>query len=153
MVQGDVIFLCVGTPQDKDGNADLRFLFSAVEKIKETIDEDDLKVLNECKTLIEDEAKAKKELKTQKEKLDRKVFEYYPKLSIEEIKEIVLYQKWFKSWLDELESEIQKVTSNLTNRIKTIKERYDKPLKEIEDEAKEMEQKVKEHLKAMGLSW
>ena len=41
----DVIFLCVGTPQDKDGNADLRFLFSAVEKIKETIDKDDYKVI------------------------------------------------------------------------------------------------------------
>jgi len=41
----DVIFLCVGTPQDRDGNADLRFLFSAVEKIKETIDKDDYKVV------------------------------------------------------------------------------------------------------------
>ncbi|EHP88552.1 UDP-glucose dehydrogenase family protein [Methanotorris formicicus] len=41
----DVIFLCVGTPQDKDGDADLRFLFSAVEKIKETIDKDDYKVI------------------------------------------------------------------------------------------------------------
>jgi type I restriction enzyme M protein len=113
----------------------------------------DIKIIKEYLSMLEAEAKAKKELKTQKEKLDRKVFEYYPKLGIEEIKEIVLYQKWFKSWLDELESEIQKVTSNLTNRIKTIKERYDKPLKEIEDEVKEMEQKVKEHLKAMGLSW
>ncbi|WP_423792397.1 UDP-glucose dehydrogenase family protein [Methanocaldococcus indicus] len=41
----EVIFLCVGTPQDKDGNADLRFLFSAVEKIKETIDKEDYKVI------------------------------------------------------------------------------------------------------------
>jgi len=41
----NVIFLCVGTPQDRDGNADLRFLFSAVEKIKETIDKDDYKVI------------------------------------------------------------------------------------------------------------
>ncbi|XRO76578.1 UDP-glucose dehydrogenase family protein [Methanocaldococcus sp. 10A] len=43
--ESDVIFLCVGTPQDKDGNADLRYLFSAVEKIKETIDKDDYKVV------------------------------------------------------------------------------------------------------------
>jgi len=41
----DVIFLCVGTPQDRDGNADLRFLFSAVEKIKETISKEDYKVI------------------------------------------------------------------------------------------------------------
>ncbi|XRP97065.1 UDP-glucose dehydrogenase family protein [Methanocaldococcus sp. 16A] len=43
--ESEVIFLCVGTPQDKDGNADLRFLFSAVEKIKETIDKNDYKVV------------------------------------------------------------------------------------------------------------
>lgn len=35
----DVIFLCVGTPQDKDGNADLRFLYSAVESIKRHLDD------------------------------------------------------------------------------------------------------------------
>lgn len=31
----EIIFICVGTPQDKEGNADLRFLFSAVNSIKE----------------------------------------------------------------------------------------------------------------------
>ncbi|ENN95639.1 nucleotide sugar dehydrogenase [Methanocaldococcus villosus KIN24-T80] len=35
----DVVFLCVGTPQDAEGNADLRFLFSAVEKMKDYLDE------------------------------------------------------------------------------------------------------------------
>ena len=34
----DVIFLCVGTPQDRDGNADLRFIYSAVESIKRHLD-------------------------------------------------------------------------------------------------------------------
>ncbi|MBA2862314.1 UDP-glucose/GDP-mannose dehydrogenase family protein [Methanococcus maripaludis] len=34
----DVIFLCVGTPQDDFGNADLKFLYSAVESIKKYID-------------------------------------------------------------------------------------------------------------------
>jgi len=34
----DVIFLCVGTPQDDLGNADLKFLYSAVESIKKYID-------------------------------------------------------------------------------------------------------------------
>ena len=34
----DVIFLCVGTPQDDFGNADLKFLYSAVDSIKKYID-------------------------------------------------------------------------------------------------------------------
>jgi len=35
----DVIFLCVGTPQDRDGNADLRFIYSAVNSIKRYFDD------------------------------------------------------------------------------------------------------------------
>ncbi|MBW9221115.1 UDP-glucose/GDP-mannose dehydrogenase family protein [Methanothermococcus sp. SCGC AD-155-M21] len=34
----DVIFLCVGTPQDEEGNADLRFIYSATESIREKLD-------------------------------------------------------------------------------------------------------------------
>lgn len=36
----DVIFLCVGTPQDDEGNADLRFIYSATESIKNQLDND-----------------------------------------------------------------------------------------------------------------
>ncbi len=35
----DVIFLCVGTPQDDEGNADLRFIYSATESIKNQLDD------------------------------------------------------------------------------------------------------------------
>ncbi|MCD6590061.1 UDP-glucose/GDP-mannose dehydrogenase family protein, partial [Candidatus Woesearchaeota archaeon] len=41
----NVVFLCVGTPQNEDGDANLRFLFSSVEKIKEIINKDDYKVI------------------------------------------------------------------------------------------------------------
>ena len=34
----DVIFLCVGTPQDKDGKANLFFLFDAAENLKRVLD-------------------------------------------------------------------------------------------------------------------
>ncbi|MBA2846984.1 UDPglucose 6-dehydrogenase [Methanococcus maripaludis] len=33
----DVIFLCVGTPQDEEGNTDLKYIFSAVNQLKEYI--------------------------------------------------------------------------------------------------------------------
>ncbi|MBA2863639.1 UDP-glucose dehydrogenase family protein [Methanococcus maripaludis] len=33
-IDSDVIFLCVGTPQDKEGNTDLKYIFSAVEMLK-----------------------------------------------------------------------------------------------------------------------
>ncbi|MBA2853128.1 UDPglucose 6-dehydrogenase [Methanococcus maripaludis] len=35
----DIVFLCVGTPQDDFGNADLKFLYSAVESLKKYIED------------------------------------------------------------------------------------------------------------------
>ncbi|ABO34809.1 UDP-glucose 6-dehydrogenase [Methanococcus maripaludis C5] len=36
--ESEVIFLCVGTPQDRDGNTDLRFLFSATDNLKNYVE-------------------------------------------------------------------------------------------------------------------
>ncbi len=126
---------------------------SITNRLKEATDSEEIEVLKGCKKLIEEEAKAKKALKTAKESLDLEVFKKYPKLSEEEIKEIVIHKKWFATWLEELNDEIERATSNLANRIKTLEERYNKPLKEIEQEVKEYESRVQAHLKAMGLSW
>ena len=41
----DIIFLCVGTPQDEKGNADLRFIYSATESIKEQLTKDNYKII------------------------------------------------------------------------------------------------------------
>ncbi|WP_048057807.1 nucleotide sugar dehydrogenase [Methanothermococcus okinawensis] len=41
----DVIFLCVGTPQDDEGNADLRFIYSATESIKKILDNEHYKII------------------------------------------------------------------------------------------------------------
>lgn len=41
----DIIFLCVGTPQDEKGNADLRFIYSATESIKKQLTKDSYKVI------------------------------------------------------------------------------------------------------------
>ncbi len=122
-------------------------------RLKIATDSEEIEVLKSCKKLIEDEAKAKKALKTAKENLDVEVFKKYLKLSEDEIKEIVLYKKWFATWLKDLNDEIERVTSNLANRIKILEERYNKPLKEIEQEVKEYESRAEAHLKAIGLTW
>lgn len=122
-------------------------------RIKATDDKEELEVLTACKKLIEEEADAKKALKTATEVLDLEVFKKYPTLSVEEIKDIVLNKKWFSVWMNDLNNEIERVTASLANRIKTLEERYNKPLSEINIEVKALESKVEAHLKAMGLSW
>jgi type I restriction enzyme M protein len=53
----------------------------------------------------------------------------------------------------EIDGEINRVTTSLANRIKTLEERYKEPLKTIEQQVNELGSKVEEHLRAMGLSW
>jgi type I restriction enzyme M protein len=122
-------------------------------RIKESTDDDELEVIKAAKKLIEDETKAKKSLKTATDSLNLEVFKKYPLLSVDEIKELVLNAKWYAIWISELHDEIERVTSSLANRVKTLEERYIKPLGDIYSEVKELETRVEAHLKAMGLSW
>jgi len=126
---------------------------SVTNRLKIAIDTDEIKILKECKTLIENEAKAKKELKTASDKLNLEVFKKYPTLSIEDIKIIVIKDKWLNHIVAQIEEEINRVTTNLANRIKILDERYKKPLKTIESDVKDLSSKVENHLKAMGLQW
>jgi type I restriction enzyme M protein len=123
------------------------------DRLKITKDEDEIKVLKECKKLLANEAKAKKELKDATDELNLEVFKKYPILSIEDIKMIVIEDKWLKHISSQIDEEVNRVTTSLANRIKTLEERYKEPLKTIEDDVNILSSKVEEHLKAMGLSW
>lgn len=123
------------------------------DRLKITTDEDEIKVLKECKKLLANKAKSKKELKTAVDELNLEVFKKYPTLSIEDIKIIVIEDKWLKHISSQIDEEVNRVTTSLENRIKTLEERYKEPLKTIEDDVNTLSSKVEEHLKAMGLSW
>ena len=126
---------------------------SVSNRLKIAIDADEIVALKKSKKLIEDEAKAKKELKKASDELSLIVFKKYPTLSIEDIKLIVIEDKWLKHISTQIDEEINRVTTNLANRIKTLEERYKEPLKTIENNVNILSSKVEEHLKAMGLSW
>ncbi len=123
------------------------------ERLKITNDEDEIKALKECKKLMTNEAKAKKELKIKTDELNLEVFKKYPNLSIEEIKQIVIENKWLAYITTQIEDEINKVSTNLVNRIKTLEDRYKEPLKDIENNVNILSVKVESHLKDMGFLW
>ncbi|RMF98466.1 MAG: type I restriction endonuclease subunit M [Candidatus Schekmanbacteria bacterium] len=110
-------------------------------------------VLEQCLALIEAEAAARKMVKEAQEELARQTLEKYDELTEEEIKTLVIKNKWFAALNDSIEGEIQRVVQRLTERIKELEERYAEPLPEIEKEVETYEAKVKEHLKKMGLEF
>jgi type I restriction enzyme M protein len=52
-----------------------------------------------------------------------------------------------------IQAEIERVTQQLANRVKTLEERYVEPLPQLIQEVEVLSSKVDEHLKRMGLVW
>jgi len=114
---------------------------------------EDVSVLKQCLTLFDQEAEAKKAVKEAQDALDRLVFAQYPKLSEDEIKTLVVDDKWQATLKAAIQAEIERVTQQLANRVKTLEERYAEPLPQLVQDVETLSSKVDEHLRRMGLVW
>ena len=101
--------------------------------------------------LIEAEAGAKKAVKEAQASLDKRVLARYATLTEDEIKTLVVEDKWFASIRAAIEGEVQRLTQRLAGRVKELDERYARPLPELEREVEGFNEKVEEHLKSMGV--
>jgi len=117
----------------------------------ETLSEMD--VLTKYITLSDRLADLNKQIKTLQVELDDKLYAKYPKLSIEEIKALVVDDKWMQSIETAIKSEVDQISQHLTNRIKELAERYETSLPLMGKEVFELETKVNAHLQKMGFVW
>ena len=115
--------------------------------------EDELAVLEQCQTLLDRESAADKAVKEAQKTLDAKVFKKYPQLAVEEIKELVVRDKWLATIEGDVRSEIERVTRQLTKRVRLLEERYANPMPELMEKVDLLNGKVEGHLKHMGLVW
>jgi type I restriction enzyme M protein len=122
-------------------------------RTKQATDVDELKALKTVKKLIETEAAIKKEVKEAQEELDQQAFDQYPQLTLEEIKTLIVEDKWQATLQATIVAEIERITQQLANRIKTLEERYSIPMPDLADNVADLSDKVDEHLKKMGLAW
>ena len=114
---------------------------------------DEYDMLNKYKKLLEDDADVQVKIKTTKYELEEKVINQYPKLSIPEIKELVVDKKWMFSVESHIKSEMDNISHRLTQRIKELAERYETPLPKLSTEVEELTSKVENHLKQMNFKW
>jgi len=126
-------------------------LTKRIKEIKHDPDSsDELEILEKYQNLLDKETDLKREIKTKYTLLERKVIENYPKLSIDEVKTLVVDKKWLKALKGTITREIENIAQKLSGRVKELAERYDETLPQIASEVKTLEQKVNEHLKSMG---
>lgn len=114
---------------------------------------EELTILQDYEKLLADEADHKTEIKQATADLEKLVFDHYAKLSLDEIKGLVVKKKWCSSIYSMINSIYENISHHLTNRIEELSQRYEQTLPLIEVEVAEYEHKVKSHLERMGFSW
>ncbi|EHK6275606.1 TPA: type I restriction-modification system subunit M [Escherichia coli] len=122
-------------------------------RLKLATDSDEKAALKQAKKLFDAEGDAKKALKDAQDALDLAVFKQYPQLSIDEIKSMIVDDKWLATLERNIVAEIERVTQQLANRVKELEERYSEPLPALTQSVENLSDKVAGHLKAMGLEW
>jgi type I restriction enzyme M protein len=114
---------------------------------------DELVVLKKYLALFNKESEIKDAIKTSERDLEQKVLARYTKLTIEEIKTIVVQHKWMEALAKSVVGEIDKISQHLAGRVRELAERYTVTMPEIMNGIKESTKKVEVHLKKMGFLW
>jgi type I restriction enzyme M protein len=114
---------------------------------------DERKVLKDYLALIEKEAATSAKVKTSQEALMAKVLAQYGKLTEDEIKTLVVDDKWLATHAAAVQGELDRVSQTLTGRIRQLAERYATPLPQLTGEVATLAARVDEHLKKMGAVW
>ncbi|MDA8136503.1 MAG: type I restriction-modification system subunit M [Desulfobacteraceae bacterium] len=114
---------------------------------------EEYELLCKYKKLMEDEKGVQDKIKTANAGLERKLMAQYPKLSMDEIKTLVIEKKWIRSMENRIRTEMDNISHRLTRRIKDLAERYETPLPRLSADVNALTAKVDNHLKEMGFVW
>ena len=114
---------------------------------------DEAAVLHDWLKLNNEEADLKKRLKEAEAALDAQAYARYPKLTESEIKTLVVDDKWLAALDAAIHREMDRVSQQLTQRVKELAERYETPLPQMASRVAELEATVNRHLERMGFAW
>ncbi len=145
------------TPQHKQAETIKKTTFGSGEWKTGTKDEDglfeELDILYEYLQVADEESAAKKAHKDAIKKLHVQVLAKYPKLTEDEIKVLMVDDKWFTAIKAGIDGEVQAVAQRLAGRVRELDERYADPLPKLEQTTTDLGATVADHLKKMGLAW
>lgn len=133
--------------------ANINLRIKEIQKNPLFADADELEVLKSYLKLIESEAELNKEIKEATQSLHNQVLKKYQELTEDEIKTLVVDDKWMATLKQAIASEMDRISQRLAQRIQELAERYDTPLPQLTSRVDELTSKVEAHLKRMGMVW
>ena len=122
-------------------------------KRRKVEDKEEYDLLETYKWLLDEEAEKNTEIRIAKAELEKKVIAQYPKLSIDEIKNIVVEKKWMANMEQRIRNEMDNISHRLTQRIKELADRYETPIPKLTNDVAQLTSKVEDHLKKMNYKW
>ena len=117
----------------------------------ERADPEEIKALRHLIKLYNDEAIAKKAAKEAQAALDLATLQKYGDLTLPEIKQLVLDDKWHAAIADRVARVVNSLTFALVARTQELGERYEETVESINAELDRLEVKVAGHLADMGV--
>jgi type I restriction enzyme M protein len=135
---------------DKLNNANVAARLKEIEG--DTGAKDEAAMLNDWLKLNDAEADLKMRLKACAISLDALAYARYPKLTESEIKALVVDDKWLAALDAAIHGEMDRVSQQLTQRVKELAERYDTPLPQMISRVADLQAKVNHHLETMGFA-
>ena len=114
---------------------------------------EELAVLREWLELSEEESATKKALKAAEADLDDQAYGRYDSLTDAQVRQLVVNGKWLASLEKAVVAEVERVSQQLTGRLKELGERYGDALPQITVRVEELEARVAGHLERMGFAW
>ena len=109
--------------------------------------------LQELRALLNKEAAAKKAYKKVKGTLNKYALNKYAAIKDEDIKKLVVEDKWLASVEANVRGDLDRVAQTLTSRVKLLTERYATPLPSLIKSSEAQIERVREHLVRMGFVW
>ena len=110
---------------------------SLKEAIKQTSDKNEQEIYNKALQILTNQKELESTLKAATGELNQKVFDKFKTLDENEIKTLVVDDKWLRA------------VQECITRISTLVARYDKTLDELTERANALSLRVKAHLEAM----
>lgn len=119
--------------------------------IRKSGDPDEIKALQHATKLYNAEAVAKKAVRDTQTELDLATLKKYVDLTEDDVKTLVLEDKWRKVIVRRVAGEVEALTLDLVARIQQLGERYAATVSDLDKELGRLEAKVAAHLAEMGV--
>lgn len=137
---------------EKVNEANVKKAVAAQKKHTVDADANTVKVWNQYLSLCGKKKEASKALAAQVDALTEKVRKKYDALTADDIRNLVINDKWLQELRGRSEAENKRVCESISSQVLVLNERYAKPLPQINEDIAKLSGEVDGFLKAMGIN-